>query len=382
MPLTAVAIKGYRSVRSLHLPIETCAVFVGENGVGKTNLYKALGLLHRAADGTITRAIAEEGGVNSVLWAGPRQRGRPVRLILKAHFDEMAYAVEAGLPHSYEVEIGLRRPTEAAFEIEPLIKEERLVIRHGQRDVVMMERKGGFVTLRNEAGSRESHRDAVLPSETALAAFRDGARYPELEAVRRELLDWRLYHDFRTDAASPLRQPCHAITTPTLSADGRDLAAVLATLFVIREDVADLAAAIDDAFPGARLEAFDEGAWCRFEMRFPDMPRPFGMHELSDGTLKYLCLLGALMGYRLPSLVALNEPEASLHPALLPPLARLIARAAFKTRIWIVTHSETLADAISEQTGKPPRRVVKEAGATWIEGLKLTGEYRDEEEEP
>ena len=382
MPLTAVSIRGYRSVRSLYLPIETCSVFVGANGVGKTNLYKALGLLRCAADGTITRAIAEEGGVESVLWAGTRRRGQPVRLILKAHFDELDGGVAVGLPHSYEVEIGLRRPTEAAFEIEPLIKEERLTIRHGGRDVVMLERKGSFVALRYEAGSRETQRDAVLPSETALAAFRDGARYPELEAVRREMLDWRLYHDFRTDAASPIRQPCHAITTPTLSADGRDLAAVLATLFVIREDTMDLAAAIDDAFPGARLSAADEGSWCRFELRFSDMPRPFGMHELSDGTLKYLCLLGALMGYRLPSLIALNEPEASLHPALLAPLARLIARAAFKTRIWIVTHSEALADAMKEETGKPPRRVVKVAGATSIEGLKLTGEYRDDEEDP
>src|SRR5262245_43148735 len=121
MPLTAVTIKGYRSVRSLYLPIETCAVFVGPNGVGKTNLYKALGLLRCAADGTITRAVAEEGGVNSVLWAGPRKRGQPVRLILRAHFDEMDYGVEGGLPHSYEVEIGLRRPTEAAVEIEPLV---------------------------------------------------------------------------------------------------------------------------------------------------------------------------------------------------------------------------------------------------------------------
>jgi predicted ATPase len=293
----------------------------------------------------------------------------------------MDYGVEVGLPHSYEVEIGLRQPTEAAFEIEPLVKEERLVIRHGQRDVVMMERKGGFVALRNEAGSRETVRDALLPSETALAAFRDGARYPELEAVRREMLDWRLYHDFRTDAGSPIRQPCHAITTPTLSPDGRDLAAVLATLFVIREDTVDLAAAIDDAFPGARLSAFDEGSWCRFEMRFPDMPRPFAMHELSDGTLKYLCLLGALMGYRLPSLIALNEPEASLHPALLSPLARLIGKSAGRARIWIVTHSETLADAMREETGKPARRVIKSEGATAIEGLKLTGEYRDEDEQ-
>jgi predicted ATPase len=356
-------------------------VFIGANGVGKTNLYKALGLLRCAAEGTMTRAIAEEGGVESVLWAGARRRGMPVRLVLKAHFDEMEYSVKAGLPHSYEVEIGLRQPTEAAFAIEPLIKEERLMVRQGRREVVMMERRGPLVTLRNEDGARESHKGAVLPSETALSAFRDGARYPELEVVRRELLDWRLYHDFRTDAGSPVRQPCYAITTPTLSQDGHDLAAVLATLFVIRQDTVEIANAIDDAFPGAQLRAGDEGSWCRLSLRFPDMPRAFGAHELSDGTLKYLCLLGALMGYRLPSLIALNEPEASLHPALLPPLARLIGRASRSARIWIVTHSETLAGALREETGKPARRVIKLDGATSIEGLTLSGEFRHDDEE-
>jgi predicted ATPase len=207
----------------------------------------------------------------------------------------------------------------------------------------------------------------------------DGARYPELEAVRRDLMDWRLYHDIRTDAGSPIRRPCHAITTPTLSADGSDLAAVLATLFVIRQDTVELEEAIDDAFPGARLFAGDEGSWCRLELQFPNMPRPFGAHELSDGTLKYLCLLGALMGYRLPSLIALNEPEASLHPALLPPLARLIGRAAQSARIWIVTHSEALAKAVEAETGKRPRQVVKVDGETGIEGLTMSGEIRDDE---
>ena len=356
-------------------------MFVGANGVGKTNLYNALGLLRCAAEGTITRAIAEEGGIESVLWAGVRPRGMPVRLVLRAQFNETEGDAELGPPHSYEIEVGLPQPTEAAFAIEPLVKEERLTVRHGRREVAMMERKGPLVSLRNEAGSRESYKNAVLPSETALAAFRDAARYPELDAVRREVLDWRLYHDFRTDAGSPVRQPWHAITTPTLSQDGHDLAAVLATLFVIRQDTTELANAIDDAFPGAQLHASDEGSWCRLSLKFPDMPRAFGAHELSDGTLKYLCLLGALMGYRLPSLIALNEPEASLHPSLLAPLARLIGRSARSTRIWIVTHSDALADALREETGKRERRVVKSDGATSIEGLTLSGEFRDDEDE-
>jgi predicted ATPase len=380
VPLTAISIQGYRSIQRLYFDVDACSIFVGANGVGKTNLYKALGLLRAAADGTLTRAIAQEGGIESVLWAGRRPGNKPVRMIFTAQFEDLEYGVEVGLPHTYEVEVGLRKCTEAAFRIEPLIKEERLIARVGQRKVVMMERKGPMVALRNEDGAREVHKAAVLSSETALAAFRDAARYPEIEVVRRELLEWRLYHDFRTDDASPIRQPCHAITTPTLSSDGHDLAAVLATLFMIREDTVDLAAAIDDAFPGARLRAEDVGSWCELAMQFPDMPRPFGAHELSDGTLKYLCLLGALMGYRLPSLIALNEPEASLHPALLPPLARLIAQAAQRTRIWIVTHSEALAAALFEETGKKARRVIKEDGATNIDGLMLSGEFRDEED--
>jgi predicted ATPase len=380
MPLTQVTIRNYRSVRDLTLPVEQLSVFVGANGAGKTNLYKALSLLQCAADGSITRAIAEEGGLESVLWAGARSKQKPVRLILRARFDELEYGIEAGMPHSYEVEIGLRQPTEAAFALEPLIKEERLIVRQGRRDVVMMERKGPLVTLRNDNGERESHKNALLPSETALACFRDGARFPELEAVRRQMLEWRLYHGFRTDSASPIRQACHAITTPTLSPDGHDLAAVLATLSAIREDTTSIGQAIDDAFPGAQLEAGAEGSWCRISLMLPDLPRPFSVHELSDGTLKYLCLLGALMGYRLPPLVALNEPEASLHPILLPPLARLIAGAARHTRLWIVTHSGELASALRAETGKPARRVTKVDGATKIEGLKLSGEYADEEE--
>ncbi len=70
MPLTAISIKGYRSIQQSHFDVDACSIFVGANGVGKTNLYKALGLLRSAADGNLTRAIAQEGGIESVLWAG------------------------------------------------------------------------------------------------------------------------------------------------------------------------------------------------------------------------------------------------------------------------------------------------------------------------
>lgn len=115
-------------------------------------------------------------------------------------------------------------------------------------------------------------------------------------------------------------------------------------------------------------------------MTFPDHPRRvFTASELSDGTLHYLALAGALLGLRLPASIALNEPESSLHPDLLEPLARLIVSASQWTQVWLVTHSERLAAALQEHGGVQPRTVEKRRGETWIQGLRLTGSFASDE---
>jgi predicted ATPase len=82
-------------------------------------------------------------------------------------------------------------------------------------------------------------------------------------------------------------------------------------------------------------------------MEMPGIRRPLEASELSDGTLRYLCLVAALLTPRPPELLALNEPETSLHPQLLPPLGRLIARAAAGSQVFVTTHSQELAEEIS-----------------------------------
>ena len=369
MRLTDIAITNYRSIRRLSIPIHPLSVFVGENGVGKSNLYKSLSLLRDAAAGQITRTIADEGGLNSVCWSGIRKRGEDGRLQLSARFERLKYSIEIGYPS----------PVAAAFAGEPMIKEESIEAIQGKRTVRLMERKNSLVSIRDDSGAWVSHKDAVLPSEPALAGFYNGKECPEIDLVRNAMLGWRFYHDFRTDPASLIRKPCLAITTPSLSADGSDLAAALATLYTIREDATDLQDAIQDAFPGAELRAWEANGWCEFDLQLADMPRPFKAHELSDGTLKYICLLAVFMGYRLPPFIALNEPETSLHPSLLGPLARLIAKASRRADVWIVTHSEQLMEALRSESSVPPRRVIKSKGATAVEGLTIGGEYRDEE---
>ncbi|WCS25094.1 AAA family ATPase [Methylobacterium sp. NMS14P] len=377
-----IAVSGYRSLRRISFPVDALSVFVGGNGTGKTNLYRALKLLQAAARGTLTRDLAAEGGMDSALWAARRRQGEAARIRLSATLRHDAI----GQDFVYAVEIGLVQQVGgttfgAAFRKEPQVKVERLTVRTGGRAAVILDRDGRSGFVRDAEGRKHSLGGDLLPTETALSSLLDATGHPEIAVVRLALAGWRFHHDFRTDADSPLRRPCLAVTTPTLASDGADLAAVFATLAHIRQDTTEIDAAVDGAFPGAALVLPEPGRHASFGLRFPDFPaRTFDPPELSDGTLRYLALAGALLGYRLPPFIALNEPETSLHPDLMDPLARLIARAAERTQVWLVTHSERLAAGIAEHGNVRPRTVIKRDGETWIDGLKLSGEFDEAED--
>jgi len=368
----------YRSLRSIRFPTGRLTVFVGANGVGKTNLYRALQLLQASAAGTLARELAVEGGMQSAFWAGKRRAGQPARITLSAGFGEVT---EGSPAYSYEVQIGVPPPGgPGAFPLEPDIKEEALLFHHRGRATKLLERRSRTVMARDADGKRTELSGELLASETALGSFNEPQRFPEIHAIRQMMLDWRFYHGLRTDAESALRRPCLAVATPTMASDGSNLAAVLATLIHIRRDTVALDRAIEDAFPGATLAVPLPEREASFGMVFPDHPRRvFEAMELSDGTLRYLALAGALLSLRLPAFVALNEPESSLHPDLLEPLARLIAQASERTQIWLVTHSERLAAALAKHGGVQPRTVIKKDGETWIEGLRQIGRFDDEE---
>jgi predicted ATPase len=368
----------YRSLRAIRFPSERLTVFVGANGVGKTNLYRVLQLLQASAAGTLSYELAREGGLESAVWAGKRRVREPVRIVLSAAFGAPG---AADIAYSYGVEAGVPAPGgPGAFPLEPHIKEETLTFHHRGRKSSLMERRGPSIMARDKDDGRVEVSRSVLPSETALGSFDEPQRFPEVHAIRRALLDWRFYHSLRTDPDSALRLPCLAITSPTMASDGANLAAVFATLVHIRRETEDLDRAIEDAFPGARLTVPLPEREASFGMVLPEHPkRVFQASEQSDGTLRYLALMGALMSLRLPAFVALNEPESSLHPDLLEPLARLIVKASERTQIWLVTHSERLAAALAEHGGIQPRTVIKKEGETWIEGLKQIGRFDEED---
>lgn len=386
LPVREFRAEGFRSLKAIAYPMAGLDVFVGANGVGKTNLYRALELLQAAAANRLATDIARDGGLQSALWAGLRRRNQPAEVRLAIGLADPSQRRSGGVAYRYEITVGLPprgpdgAPLSAAFLSEAQVKEEVISYHGGSRPLRLMERKGRSVMARNDEGRPAQVDMDILDSETVLGRLEDPSRYPELDAVRRTLLQWRFYHGLRTDAGSSLRRPCPAVATPALASDGADLAAVFATLRHIRQDTIDLDVVIGQAFPGAQLVIPHPESEASFGMCFPEFPqRVFDARELSDGTLRFLALAGALLAYRLPPFIALNEPEASLHPDLMEPLAQMIARASKRTQLWLVTHSTRLAEAVVAAADAKVRTVVKRDGETQIEGLKRWGEFEEED---
>jgi predicted ATPase len=178
---------------------------------------------------------------------------------------------------------------------------------------------------------------------------------------------WRFYDHFRADSDAAVRQVQLGTRTPILAHDGRDVAAAIQTIIEIGDRKA-LDRAVEDAFPGAKVYVEHGGG--RFSLMFSQhgLLRPLSATELSDGTLRYLLWIAALLTPRPPALMILNEPETSLHPDLLPALARLIAETAKQTQIWVVSHASRLIAALKEAPHCATINLCKELCETTIEG--------------
>jgi len=373
-----LTVSGYRSIRDLTLKLDRVNVIVGPNGCGKSNLYRALYLVAAAANGTLARALAGEGGLPSVFWAGKRHKLEKRRIAISVVLDDLTYDLEFGrIPISDRPKhLGLE-----PFINDPDIKEERIVFQNDAgKDIVLLQRDRSRMMARNMDGRPTESALSVMESESVLSGLREPHKFPELSLLRQRFLSWRFYHKFRTDLHSPLRQPQIGILTPVLAHDGVDLAAAIATIKAIGDgDYFD--EAIDKAFPGSAVSICSSSGEFQIEMSAPKFKRDLDCKELSDGTLQYLCLLAALLSPRPAPFLAINEPETSIHPDLFQPLAELIVHASESTQIWLTTHSRDLANYIVKLKSQAKvTELEKVEGATRIVGLPVSQIEKEEEE--
>ena len=373
--LTTLAISNYRSLRNLIVPLQRLNLVTGPNGSGKSSVYRALRLLAETAQGGVIPSLAREGGLQSTLWAGPEKIGRSVkrgdfkvegtvrteRVNLRLGFagDEFGYAIDLGLPS----------PSTSAFALDPEIKTECIwagpILRPAS---LLVERKAWVVRTRTNDGEWDILTHDLSSFDSMMAQFADPRNAPEMFTLREQIRSWRFYDHFRTDVDAPARLPQIGTHTPILGNDGSDMAAALQTIREIG-DAAALDKAIDDAFPRSTIHVLNvEG---RFEilMQQHGLLRPLKAAELSDGTLRYLLWIAALLTPRPPTLLVLNEPETSLHPDLLAPLGRLIANASERSQVIVVTHAPKLIAVLEKHAECNCVRLEKQFGETRIVGV-------------
>jgi predicted ATPase len=365
-----IAVAGYRSLRDIVLPLGPLTLVTGPNGSGKSSLYRALRLLADAAQGGVIRSLAAEGGLGSTLWAGPEQLSRamkagtqPIQGTVRRHPVALRLGF-AGDDHGYAIDLGLPEPNSRLFADDPEIKVEAVWTggRLGRSNLIA-ERRGPMVRVRRQDdGTWRTSFEQLSGFDSMMTHCADPADGLELLLLRERMRGWRFYDQLRTDRDAPARRPQVGTFTPVLAGDGADVAAAIRTIHAIGDSGA-LDDTIADAFDGAAIEGGAE-----LQMRQPGLLRPLGAAELSDGTLRYILLAAALLSPRPPELMVLNEPESSLHPSLLEPLARLLRLAARRSQIVVVSHAEPLVSALDDGAASTIR-LSKALGETAAEDI-------------
>jgi len=378
--INTLAIGSYRSLLNLVIPLGNLNIITGENASGKSNLYSALRLLSETAQGGVINSLAKEGGLDSTFWAGPEklsERMRQGEVPVQGGPRQKAARLRLGFSgddFGYSISLGLSAPSHSAFALDPEIKRECIWAGNAYRPAsLLVDRVGAVIKVRSNRqwDVIAQHTNSF---ESIFSQAIDPVKTPEIIALREDIRGWRFYDHFRSDSEAPARLPQLGSRTPVLHHDGRDLAAALQTIIEIGDEEA-LYEAISDAFPGAKLNiSVQQDGRFAVELYQQGLLRPLSGAELSDGTLRYLLWVAALLTPRPPPLMVLNEPETSLHPDLLPALARLIIRASESTQVWVVSHASRLIAALESSDECNSLSLEKNLGQTQIVGQGMLDE--------
>jgi predicted ATPase len=370
--ITRLHVKGFRSLRDVSLEPGRVTVLIGANGSGKSNLLSFLRFVPALQARSLQRYVGQAGGAGTLLYRGS-QVTRAITCELEFTHDDHAARYHAELE---------------------LTATEQLIFRdEGVQTRRPAEPWNKPVSLGH--GHAESRLDKAVPK-----AHRSAVR-----TVRGWLLHMSFFHFHDTSPTSPLRSNARAIDHRALLPDGRNLAAYLLALRqsddaasraawalfhgLVRQ-VAPFVKELDPTPVNADPATFrfddPQGALDTITVRLDWIDQQdvrFGVHQLSDGTLRAIALFAALTqpGNALPSFISIDEPELGLHPAALALLADLIRVVSSRSQILLATQSPGLLDffeaaevVVAERVdgATEVRRLDPKALAGWLEDYSLS----------
>lgn len=347
------------------LPLGPLNVLVGPNGSGKSNLLEVIDLL-RSSPGDMGRLLSRGGGVREWIWKGAPQDG--------ATLDAEVVGAGADLPDDPPVlrhDLGLRVEGQRFQLAHERIEQISPMTSDGDTLALYTFARGRAVVVPHGASPRLLSPGEVPLDVSILARRRDPDLYPALAQLAHSYEAICLYREWSFGRGSVLRRPQQAdLRSDRLEEDFSNLGLVLNRMRRQPRTKSALIERLRDLYDGLTdVDVSVEGGTVQVFFTEGDYVIP--ATRLSDGSLRYLCLLAILLDPDPPPLVGLEEPELGLHPDLLPKIADLLVDASTRTQLVVTTHSDAIVDAL---TDRPESVVVfdKHDGRTTFERLDRT----------
>jgi predicted ATPase len=328
------------------LKLKSLNVIIGSNGTGKSNLLEAISLL-RAAPVNLSAPVKESGGVKEWLWKGSRNPTASIEVIVD-NPDQPSMPLRHFISF---VEHGQR------FEIESERIENKDPYPGHQTSYYYFVNEFGFIKLNEKNQFREENelspqderplkRENVHPEESILSQLKDPERYPYLSYLSDNYSKIQQYREWSFGRYTAPRQPQKADSSSQYLAETcENLPLVLNAIrpYAKREIIK----ALRELYP--QIDDFNvqiSGGWVQLFLEEGKFSIP--ATRLSDGTLRFLCLLAILLNPTPPPLICIEEPELGLHPDILPVIADLLVSASARTQLIVTTHSDLIVDALTD----------------------------------
>ena len=364
MKILELQIQGYRSLKDVLWKPDSLNVVIGPNGSGKSNLLRVLQLLNAAAGKRLAKRVQEEGGMEPIVWDG---KARHITMRLKTSgVDPTSRSDRENLTYNLQLD---RLGKSSAYRVGMELLGNYYQVDKGERQspFKFLERDSAHAVIFDMAERELRAPPESVPETEALLAVAPGPLSANrvIDSFQEHLAAWGIYHGFHAGSDSPARQGTVSRYDLTLEPAGDNLVSVLHTLYTgSREFKRDLNEAMQAAFgPDFEELAFPPEADQRVQlrMRWKSLSREQSGADLSDGTLRFLFILAILANPKPPSLIAIDEPETGLHPAMQRIVAEFAVDAATRSQVVLTTHSPEFLDAFDKTI---PRTTVAE----WHEG--------------
>ncbi len=324
-----IRVEGYRRLFSVPLEMRDLTVMIGANGVGKTSFLDVFSLLAASAKGQLLERIG--GSLEAIL-----TRNKADHLAISLEMSVSGHA-----PLKYNLQLIPVRGSSYEISEETLTQQNNPNAHQPQKYIDS--RSVNIKYFNINTGYLEPPNWEHNPFETSLSQV--PKMYQQSENLRKQLASCTFYGALDVSPRSPVRLPQEMRPAKLPGANGEDL---VSSLYDLRESDPDRFEMVEDtiaaAFPDFEKLSFPPVAAGKLSMTWKDknFSKPIYVHELSEGTLRFLWLVTLLQSRELTTLTLIDEPEISLHPELLRLLADLMREASKRTQLIVATHSDRL----------------------------------------